>query len=443
MNAARGRRAGLGALWLAFALPAAAWADTAATEDWNAKFQTTYIWQGKRPLAAAYSGRNSLRVDEESSYSFTATAALGWRLGPDTELYFNPEAAQGVPLSQLTGLGGFTNGDIARSSGPTLKVYRARLFVRQTWNQGGEREALASEANQLARSVDSRRWVLTAGNLSVIDLFDRNAYSHDPRTQFMNWSLMTHGAYDFAADARGYSWGAALERHHDEWVFRAGRFIQPYLPNQQALNPRVFNYFGDQFEIERSHRWWGEPGKLRMLVFRNRARMAGYQDAIDLAARTGGPPSLDAVRTADRSKRGVGLSLEQALSPDVGVFARASRADGQTETYAFTEIDRSVSGGVLVKGSAWRRAQDTAGIGWARNHLSAVHRDYLARGGLGFFIGDGQLRYRPEQVLEVFYSLHLDKGVWVTLDGQRIRHPAYNADRGPVRVMAVRLHTEF
>lgn len=424
-------------------LPTFCLAEAAQTEDWNAKFQATYVWQDKRPFSAAYSGANSLSADKEQSYSFTASAALGFRPWAGGELYFNTEAAQGVPLSNLTGLGGFTNGEIARSSGPTLTAYRARLFLRQTWGMGGEQEAVESAANQLAGNVDKRRWVLTAGNLSVLDVFDGNANSHDPRTQFLNWSLMTHGAYDYAADARGYSWGVALEWYHDDWVVRAGRFIQPKEPNQQALDPRIFQHYGDQIEVEHAHTIGGQPGKLRVLSYRNRAKMSRFQDALDLAARTGGTPDINDVRTGEQFKQGFGLNLEQAVSGDVGLFARASWADGKTETYAFTEIDRSLSGGVLVKGASWGRGQDSFGVALARNGLSKVRRDYLAAGGMGFFIGDGRLNYRPEAVFEAFYNLNLTKAAWITVDWQHIRNPAYNADRGPANVVSVRLHTEF
>ena len=424
-------------------LPTFCLAEAAQTEDWNAKFQATYVWQDKRPFSAAYSGANSLSADKEQSYSFTASAALGFRPWAGGELYFNTEAAQGVPLSNLTGLGGFTNGEIARSSGPTLTAYRARLFLRQTWGMGGEQEAVESAANQLAGNVDKRRWELTAGNLSVLDVFDGNANSHDPRTQFLNWSLMTHGAYDYAADARGYSWGVALEWYHDDWVVRAGRFIQPKEPNQQALDPRIFQHYGDQIEVEHAHTIGGQPGKLRVLSYRNRAKMSRFQDALDLAARTGGTPDINDVRTGEQFKQGFGLNLEQAVSGDVGLFARASWADGKTETYAFTEIDRSLSGGVLVKGASWGRGQDSFGVALARNGLSKVRRDYLAAGGMGFFIGDGRLNYRPEAVFEAFYNLNLTKAAWITVDWQHIRNPAYNADRGPANVVSVRLHTEF
>jgi len=414
-----------------------------APEETSAKFQTTYVWQGKSPFGAPYSGPHSLSPDREKSYSFTATAALGTRAWTGGEFYFNPEVAQGVPLSGLTGLGGFTNGEIARTSGPTPTFYRARLFARQTWGFGGGSESAQSDANQLAGSVDRRRLVLTAGNLAVLDIFDDNRFSHDPRTQFLNWSLMTHGAYDYAADARGYSWGFALEYFHDASTLRAGRFIQPKEPNQLALDPRVFKHYGDQVEIERAYALANRPGKLRILVFRNVARMAGYQDALDLAAQAGGAPDINAVRTVERVKHGLGLNFEQEISPTVGLFGRASWADGQTETYAFTEIDRSLSGGVSVKGGAFGRARDSLGIAYVRNGLSTAHRDYLGAGGLGFFLGDGALNYRPENILESYYSLDVAKNTLFSADFQRISNPGYNADRGPATVVSARLHYGF
>ena len=412
-------------------------------EEASAKFQATYVWERKYPFDAAYSGSHSLSPDREKSYSFTATAALGTRTWRGGELYFDPEVAQGVPLSGLTGLGGFTNGEIARVSSPNPTFYRARLFARQTWGFGGGSEKTEPDANQLAGSVDRRRLALTVGNLSVLDIFDGNAFSHDPRTQFLNWSLMTYGAYDYAADARGYSWGLALEYFIEDWRLRAGRFIQPKEPNQLALDPRIFRHYGDQIEIERAYALAERPGRLRFLAFRNVARMARYQDALDLAAQTGGAPDINAVRTVERVKRGYGLNFEQEISSSVGLFGRASWADGQTETYAFTEIDRSLSGGVSVKGGTFARARDTFGIAYVRNALSTAHRDYLAAGGLGFFLGDGALRYRPENVLEAYYSLNVAKDTSFSADFQRILNPGYNADRGSVSVVTARLHYGF
>lgn len=418
-------------------------ADEGTTESWNAHFQSTYVWQRKSAFHADYSGPNSLLSTREKSYSFTATAALGLRPWRGGELYFNPEAAQGVPLSGLLGLGGFTNGEMARTAGSTLKVYRARLFLRQTWNRGADREAVDSDFNQLAGSVSRRRWVLTAGNLSVTDIFDDNRYSHDPRTQFLNWSLVSQGAYDFAADARGYTWGIALEWYHDDWAVRAGRFLQPREPNQQTLDWQAFRHYGDQVEIERGHRLAGQPGRVRLLAFRNRARMSRFDDALALGLRTGTTPDINAVRDGDRTKLGFGINVEQAITDDIGVFGRASRADGKTETYAFTEIDNSLSAGIVAQGSRWQRSNDSAGFALVRNGLSRARRNYLAAGGLGFFIGDGRLDYRPEQVLETWYSLGMTRWSWLTLNWQHIRNPAYNGDRGPVNFIALRLHLEI
>jgi hypothetical protein len=421
----------------------AAYAQDARTEVWNAKVQSTYVWQYKPAFGAAYSGPNSLRAEQERSYSFTATAALGVRPWPGGEFYVNPEVALGVPLSGLTGLGGFTNGEIARTAGPRPVFYPARVFARQTIGLGGETQRVDSDANQLAGTVDRRRVVFTAGNLSVIDLFDDNVYSHDPRAQFLNWSLMTHGAYDFAADARGYTWGFALESFYDDWAIRAGRFAQPKRPNGLELDSRLLRHYGDQAELEHAHTLDGAPGKVRVLAFHNRARMSRYRDALDFAARAGEAPDLDSVRGTERSKYGAGVNVEQSITQDFGVFARCSWADGQTETYAFTEIDRSVSFGAAMKGARWTRPEDTFGIAFARNGLSRAHRDYLAAGGLGFFLGDERLNYRTEDIVETYYSVRVMKGAWVTADFQRIFNPAYNADRGPVSVATLRLHAEF
>jgi len=425
-------------------LPVACWAQTPESGDWNAKFQATYIWQYKRPFAAAYSGPNSLSSEREKSYSFSSTGFLGFRPWTGGEFYINPQVSQSSPFSHQTGLGGFTSGDVsATHEGPPPTFSLTRIFVRQTWGFGGDKEDIESGANQLAGKVDGRRLVLTAGYLYVLDLFDDNAFSHDLRTQFMNWSLFTQGAYQYAADAYGRTWGLALAYHYDEWSIRAGRFMQPKVPGERPLDTRILRHYGDQLEIARSHEITGQPGVVRLLAFRNRAVMPRFQDALDFAAANGGTPDIDDVRNSEQIKYGFGLNVEQNLTSNVGVFARASRSDGQTATYTFGEIDRTVSAGVSIRGSAWARREDTLGVGVARNELSQVHREYLAAGGLGVFIGDGRINYRPEAIFETYYSVNVFKNAWVTFDFQRIRNPAYNADRGPVSVGSVRLHAKF
>lgn len=410
-----------------------------AQEDWNVHAQLTYVSQRKDAVASPYSGLNSLRAGPESSYSLTATAALGLRLGPSTELYVNPEVAQGKPISGLLGLAGFSNGELAKTSGTNPKLYRARLFARHTVDLGGDTVDLPSGANQLAGRTTSDRLVLTAGALSVLDIFDTNSLAHDPRMQFMNWALMTHAAYDYPADSRGYTYGVAAEFITDAWALRAGRFSVPLQPNQLQLDSHLLRHYGDQVELSRDYSIADQAGTARLLVYRVKAAMADYADA--LAASTG-EPSLDVPARRVRSKSGAGVSIEHRVSSQVALFLRALQADGKTETYAFTEADRSFSIGAQWDMSGWGRPHDSTGFGWALNGLSAAHREFLRRGGTTFFLGDGTLRYRGEQDLEWYYRSELSKGFYLTADVQQVHSPGYNADRGPARFYALRLHWE-
>lgn len=433
---------------LAFAslLPALVAAQDAEPERWTARFQSTYIWQKKPSFHAAYSGDNSLSPNAEKSYSFTTTAFLGLRAGPNTEFYFNPESVQGVAMSRLTGLGGLTNGELQKTAGANLVTYRARAFMRHTWGLGGGREKVDADLNQLAGTRDKNRVVLSLGNLAVNDIFDDNAYAHDPRTDFMNWGFLTHGSYDFAADARGYSWGAAVEYYRDDWALRAGRFALPKASNGLALDFSLFKHYGDQIELEKGYAIAGQPGKVRLLAYRNVAVMGGFSDALAYANANATAPDVAPVRKL-RSKRGWGINLEQALTPNIGLFARLGRSDGALETYAFAEIDQSASLGTVINGTVWGRANDAVGLAQARHGLSQSHQDFLAAGGYGFFVGDGRLTYRTEIITEAYYRVGFDlprlNNTALTLGVQYIQNPAYNADRGPVKVASVRLHTEF
>lgn len=411
-------------------------------EDWNAKLQSTYIWQKHPTFNAAYSGVNSMAPISEKGYTWTGTAFLGWRAWNGGEIYFNPEAAQGKALSHLHGLGALTNGENQKDGGANLLLYRARLFLRQTWGMGGGTEKVESAPNTLAGVVDKNRLVLTAGNVALTDIFDNNAYSHDPRTQFQNWTIMINGAFDYAADARGYTWGVALEYYWDEWAFRTGRFEQPIESNGLALDSQIMHHYGDQIELEHSHELAGCPGKLRILAFHNKARMGGFQDALNFWRANGGLPDVANVRK-ERDKYGYGVNLEQAITDGLGLFARAGWNDGESETYAFTEAEKSVSAGVVAKGFAWRHPNDTVGLGFVQNGLSAAHQAYLAAGGLGAFIGDGNIRYKPEIVLEAYYNANIAKNIWLAFDYQHAANPAYNASRGPIDFYGIRLHLEY
>lgn len=430
------------------AAPASESTESAPPALWNAHVQTTYVRQWKPSFVSPYEGPNSLRATSETSYSATATASFGLRLGDSTEVYFDPEVAQGVAFSGLLGLAGFPNGELAKTSGSRPTFYHARLFVRQTFALGDATETVESAAHQLPGRVATRRLVVTAGNLSVLDLFDANAYAHDPRTQFLNWAFMTHAAYDYPADSRGYSVGAAVEYFDAGWSLRAARFQVPREPNQLRLDQRLWRHYGDQLELARDYAVNGtsQTGTVRLLAFRMRAVMARYDEALAAADGVGGAasvPTLDSARTTEQVKAGLGVSLEHRLTPDIGLFARWMRADGKTETYAFTEADRSWSAGLSVGGAAWHREADRLGLAVGQTALSRAHQTFLTRGGTTFFLGDGTLRYRPEQVTEAYYAVGVANGLSLTADWQHLRHPGYNADRGPVNVYGVRFHLEL
>lgn len=415
---------------------------TLSGADIEAHFQSTYIWQHKAAFDAPYTGEHSLLTRPEHSYTFSATAFFGVRLRPGTELYIDPEVIQGTPISGLYGLGSPTNGEIQKVAGPTPLAYLPRVFLRQTWQLGGTQESVASSANQMAGIQASERLVLSVGKMAVTDVFDLNTYAHDPRTQFMTWASLASGPYDFVADAQGYTWGGALEYFNGNWALRAGRFIGPKESNGQELNFAIGRFHGDQVELEHHHEIDGHAGAVRLLGWRNVENMGRYDDAMAFAATNGGVPDVGSVRRPN-VKHGWGLHIEQALSDNIGGFARYGWANGQTETYSFEEVDRSAQFGLSFNGALWRRAEDAAGVLLIRNGLSSAHRAYLAQGGLGFFIGDGQLNYRQEQVLETYYNVAMAKRFWLGLDVQHIANPAYNADRGPVNVYGIRLHAEY
>lgn len=417
---------------------------------WDAKFQSSFIYQYKPPFNSPYSDQFSLVGETEKSFTFTNTAYLGARPWQDAELYLNTEMTQGAAFSELSGLGGFTNGEVTRVSGVAPKIYRQRLFLRQTWNNSGDTISIAPDLNWFGGEVSSNRFVLTVGNFSTLDVFDGNDYSHDPRRQFMNWAHMNSVAYDYAADARGYSWGFAGEWYQDAWVLRFGRSTGPLRPNELPMDMKIGSHYGDQIEVQHNHEWAGQPGAVRLLAWRNRAILARFSDAIAYGNAANWQPDpvtgkqyIINVRTSEQFKSGIGINTEQALRDDLGVFFKGMWSDGQTETLAFTEIDRSLALGTSIKGLRWSRENDTVGLALMRHFLSPERRTYLTLGGLSYFIGDGALNYRTEDIFEGYYSYAASKHIWLTLDYQRINHPAYNADRGPVDIYSGRFHAEF
>ncbi|BDT76916.1 hypothetical protein PKF023_07190 [Polynucleobacter yangtzensis] len=416
----------------------------------NIHGQTTYINQRYNNFTSSYSGENSLSSLKSMSYTWSGTLFFGARLAPNTDIYFNPEVVSGVPFSDLVGLGGFSNGEATKAAGLNAKFYSARAFLRQTINQEGDKVVLENEANQITQTVSSNRVVVTAGQFSTLDIFDDSRYAKDPRIQFMNWGNMTYLAYDYAADARGYSTGLAGEWYLSNWVMRASRMLAPKSPNGRDLNWQIFNTYGDQIEVERQHNIADLPGKVSVLAYRNRMILARFQDATNyvVANNAQGTQAINNVRTNYQYKTGVGINGEQALTKDLGIYGRAFTSDGHTETMSFTEADNSISVGIGLNGTSWSRPKDTIGISMMQNGLSSYRKNYLQSGGVSYFIGDyagpGQtISYRPERIGEVYYNATVIKNVLAGLNFQHINNPAYNAARGPVNILSFRIHAEF
>jgi len=412
--------------------------------------QATWIRQLKPAFDAPYTGPHSLQPQREWSYSFTSTLDLGARLWNGAQIHLNPEGAEGLPLSQLTGVGGLSNGELQRGSSLQLRSYRARMFLQQRIDLDGDTERIDPGFNEIGGTAGRRRWTFTVGTISLLDAFDPNPYAKDPREQFTNWAFLTHGAWDYAADARGYTSGAMAEYRAPGWAVRAGRFMQPRQSNGLQLEHDLARQYGDQAEVEADLPWHVPAGPLRAraLVFRNRVDGGRFGDAIAQAA--GGVPDVAEVRQL-QSKRGWALTLEVPLGDDQGLFLRASRNDGGVETYAFTEIDRQVAVGTQFSGARCGRARDRWGVAYAVDGLSQPHRDYLALGGQGAFLGDGRLRYGTERIVEAYYrwvlpdvgrgALQLRNAVSAGV--QHLVNPGYNRDRGPAQVLMLRWHGEF
>jgi hypothetical protein len=418
----------------------------------NIHGQTTYVNQRYNNFNSSYSGPNSLNAQKSMSYTWSGTLFMGSRIAPNTDVYFNPEVISGVPFSGLVGLGGFTNGEGSKATGAQAKFYSARAFARHTINQEGDQVVLENEANQITQTVSTNRVVLTSGQFSTLDIFDDSRYAKDPRVQFMNWGNMTYLAYDYAADARGYSWGLAGEWYLKNWVLRASRMLAPKSPNGRDLNWQIFNAYGDQVEVERQHNIADLPGKVSVLAYRNKMILARFEDATNYINQNPnarqGTQAINNVRTSNQIKTGIGLHGEQALTKDLGVYGRAFTSDGHTETMSFTEADNSVSIGMGMNGSSWKRPNDSIGISAMQNGLSSFRRGYLKAGGVSYFIGDyasasQTISYSPERIGEVYYNATVIKNVLAGLNFQHIINPAYNAARGPVNILSFRVHAEF
>jgi high affinity Mn2+ porin len=418
-------------------------AATAAADDeiFGVHGQFTYVEQETSGFNAPYRGPNSLSPNSGAETT-DATLYLGARLWQGAEAWLNGELDQGHGLDDTLGAAGFPSGEAYKvgKNQPYLRLQRA--FVRQTFNLQRSSEQVEGAANQLRGSQSNDRVVITVGKLSVVDIFDTNRYAHDSRGDFLNWTAIDTGTFDYAADAWGYTAGAAIEWYTHSWTLRGGLFDLSVVPNSVHLEPG-FHEFQVDLELEHRHEIAGRAGRVLLTAFESRGRMGLLDEAIAVAANSGEPVDIAALRHY-RSRGGLSLSAEQELAPELGAFIRAGKAAGDVETYEFTDVDRTLAVGLSLQGSRWHRANDTVGIAAVNNAISGVREAYLNAGGLGILIGDGRLPHPgPEQIIESYYSAAVFNFAHLSLDYQWIDHPGYNRDRGPVSVFAVRLHAQF
>ena len=381
----------------------------------------------------------------------TSTLFYGRRLLPNTQFFIDPEISGGAGFNKTQGIAGFPNAEIYRVDDPSAKWNLARMYLQQTFDLSAERIAIKDDKNQIGGTEARDRITLVIGKFSLNDFFDSNTYAHDPRTQFLNWGFMDNLAWDYAADTRGYTWGIYAELIKGAWSIRASTALVPKEANQITLETNFPKFRGDNIEIDYRYTLYSRPATARLLLYHNHAMMGNYRTTVDSTLSAPGS-AIDITQSRGPSdKTGVGLNVEQTLTPDIGLFARLGWSDGHNETWAFTEVDRTFSVGAVSAGMHWRRPEDRVGIAWMINGLSDDHRDYLASGGVGFIVGDGtgvsgpgkSLQYAPEQITELYYLLKAMPGLDGTLDYQYVMNPAYNEDRGPVSIYSLRVHYEI
>jgi high affinity Mn2+ porin len=410
--------------------------------------QSTFVDQGYPSFRSPYEGTNSLSGGGQNRETFDLTLFAGVRLWQGAEFWANPEIDQGFGLNDTHGVAGFLSAE-AYKLGDTYPYARIqRAFLRQTINLGGNTEKVDADINQFAGSRSSDRVVLTVGRFSIADIFDTNKYANNPKVDFLNWSLINTGTFDYAGDGWGYTYGAAAEWYQGRWTLRAGVFdlsatpAGGVSPTSDGLDS-TFQQFQMVGEIEERHELWGQPGKLKITGFLSRGNAGQFSDAIALAQATGLPADINAVRSYT-SRPGVSINLEQQVTDSLGVFARAGWADGNIEPWDFTDIDRTVSAGISLSGKSWGRPDDIVGIAGVINGITSEHIAFLNAGGLGILIGDGQLTNPGlEKIFEAYYSYALNASTRLSIDYQFVSNPGYNADRGPVNAFAARYHWQF
>jgi len=424
--------------------------DSTHVSPWNYHYQITVIDQNHSGFNAKYSGMNSLADSvEKGAVSVTSTLDLGRRLWEGGAFHFNAELSGGHGLSSTLGVAGALNGETYRIGDPSPVVSAARYYLQQMipLNHTGYEQQEDDIDNQLTGTIPSSRIVISAGKFSMSDFFDDNSYSHDPRTQFMNWALMSNGAWDYPANTKGYTYGLVVELIKPGWAARVSSVAVGATANHSDMEYRFGKAHSETLELTKKlHLIDSLPGSIGFIASYTASRQPSYQDGLE-AIKTGNTALLNVFSGSAEGlsygghKTGFYLNMEQGLTEDLGFFARAGWNDGKYATWAFTEIDQTISAGLSLKGAPWKRKGDVVGIGQIVDGLSADHRAFLKAGGYGFIIGDGNLNYGHEYITEVYYSAQFTKTFWVSVDYQLVMNPGYNKDRqGPVHVFGFRGH---
>jgi high affinity Mn2+ porin len=401
--------------------------------------QGTFVYDASFPFHDPYDGPNSALGRVMNHQTATGTLYFDFRPWQGGEIIFNPEFSGGTGLDGTVGFAGFPNGEATRVGALEPTAYVARLLYRHTFEFEGESEKVEDAANRIAGIRSRNRFSISVGKMSAEDVLDDNVYSHDPRTQFLNWSLMYTGAWDYPANTRGYTYGALFDFTTMFYSVRYGIFGEPSAANGPEIDPHILKAHGQIVEFQENFILDDQPAHLREWAFANASHAGNYREAL---AEPVYPPDITLTRSY-RTKYGFGASFDKEITPDLGFLMRAGWNDGQSETWAFTEIDATAAVGLQLKGTHWHRPSDIVGLAGVMNGLSNAHRDYLEQGGVGFIIGDGRLHYAPEEILETYYNCELKKGINFTLDLQGIDHPAYNQDRGPALIAGARVHLEY
>ena len=425
--------------WLASTVGAEAAEASADEENWSVHMQNTNVLQGHTKIRSPYYGTNSLSEAPQMRQTVSLDLLLGLRLWSGAEAHLDGMMWEGFGISNALGMAGFPNGEAFRKGTAAPNANFSRAFIRQSFGFGSEMEDSTSGSLFLKGRQHVKRLTFTLGRFGAKDIFDGNAYANDARTQFMNWSLMANGAWDYPADSLGFTTGGAAELYLHDWVLRYGFFQVPNVSNGISLDPHIWKAWAQVLELEHKHKIGGHPGAVRFLVYATRAHMGSFQQTLNNPLR---PADITDSR-AYRIKYGICLNADQEIASGVGVFTRLGWSDGKSEPWSFTDVDSSASFGISAKGAAWDRPNDTVAIAGIYNSISKVHATFLQQGGTGILVGDGRLSYGAEKIIETYYDVAVRAWLHVAFDYQFAMNPAYNRDRGPVHIFGARLHWEF